>query len=117
MSQHASAQVRRHCLTAIAAAILVVLAGCTATRESSRAHRLSEDEALQLAVTLANQTCQAKFARAPFDAKTSSVRFVDGRWTWGGVDPGGPEGLSAEVSFDEFGAHRHVEVFLSTDAL
>jgi len=104
-------------LVLIAAAAVAVAMGCTAARKSPIRARLSSDQALELAVGLANEECRARFSRTPFDRATSDVQLAGGRWSWGGLDHAGPEGLSAAVSFDEFGGDRHVEVYLSTDGL
>ena len=98
-------------------ASLLLLAGCASVRQSSAPQELSQQQALQLAVSLANQECQTQFARAPFDTATSGIHFLDGRWSWGGLDLAGPGGLSADVSFDAHGGDRRVEVYLSADGL
>ena len=102
---------------AVLVASLFLFAGCTGVRQGSHPQGLSRQQALQLAVSLANQECQAKFSTAPFDTATSRIHFVDGRWSWGGLDLAGPAGLSADVSFDAHGDDRRVEAYLSADGL
>jgi hypothetical protein len=94
--------------------IALTLMGCAG---SHRGHgdALGEQEALALAVSLANDACQTRYHRAPFEAGTYSIDFADGRWRWGRLDPAGPRGYSATVSFDAQGGDRQVEVYLSTD--
>lgn len=101
----------------IAAISLILLAGCNSARRSSSHHELTREQALRLAVNLANQECQTRFSQAPFDTTTSHVLLVGNRWSWGGLDVAGPAGLSAAVSFDKSGADPLVEVYLSSDAL
>jgi hypothetical protein len=104
-------------MVAFATALILLVAGCTTARRGSANPRLSDEQALVLAVGLANQECEARFSRTPFDKATSNIRFANGRWSWGGLDLAGQEGLSAAVSFDEFGGDRVVEVYLSADGL
>ncbi|MCB9514361.1 MAG: hypothetical protein R3C71_11610 [Candidatus Krumholzibacteriia bacterium] len=98
------------------ALIALSLAGC------SRALRgggdvLGEQEALALAVGLANEACEARYQRSPFAADNYGILFAEGRWRWGRLDPAGPRGYSATVSFDARGEAREVEVFFSHDAV
>ena len=96
---------------------LLCLLGCAGSSSQSDEGALSQTQALQLAVELANEECQARFAAAPFDSASYPIRFVNGRWWWGGLDLAGPGGLSASVSFDAAGGDRQVEAYLSTDQL
>jgi hypothetical protein len=96
---------------------LLCLLGCAGSSSDSDKGALSQSQALQLAVELANEECQAQFAAAPFDTASYSIRFVNDRWWWGGLDLAGPGGLSASVSFDAAGGDRRVEAYLSTDQL
>jgi hypothetical protein len=95
--------------------ICLLVIGCQSAKNSGAPVPLSEDEALKLAVTLANEKCTKRFSSAPFDTSTFAVAFKDGRWEWGGLDVKGVDGFSAMVSFDEFGLNRKVDVFYSTD--
>jgi hypothetical protein len=100
---------------AVALALAAILFwGCAAT---ARHHpvRLTEQDALTLAVSLANQECRTQYDAAPFGAGTYPVRFSDGRWHWGQIDPGGPGGFSGTVSFDAYGEDRRVQVRFHTD--
>ena len=98
--------------------VMMVLAlGCGGTQDRHATSPLSQAEALDLAVLLANEECSSKFSMAPFDGSSSPIAFKDGRWYWGGLDPAGHAGLSASVSFDIHGNDRRVEVYLSTDRL
>ena len=96
---------------------LLGLLGCAGSSSQSDEGALSQTQALRLAVELANEECQARFAAAPFDTASYPIRFVNGRWWWGGLDLAGPAGLSASVSFDAEGGDRRVEAYLSTDQL
>ncbi len=95
--------------------LLLFALGCLGSRQGGRSESLSETQALELAVALANEECKARFSAEPFDASSYRIKFVDGRWQWGKLDPGGLHGFSARVSFDGNGRGRRVEVFLSTD--
>lgn len=76
---------------------------------------LTRTQAMQLAVLLANEKCQATFHRAPFDSTRGRLARTGGYWRWGALDLGSADGLSAEVRFDARGEDRSVEVFFSTD--
>ena len=95
--------------------LLLFALGCLGARQGGHSESLSETQALELAVALANAECKAKFAAEPFDVSSYPIRFIDGRWQWGKLDLAGPTGLSARVSFDAQGQSRRVEVFFSTD--
>ena len=95
--------------------LLLFALGCLGARQGGHSESLSETQALELAVALANEECKARFSAEPFDASSYRIKFVDGRWQWGKLDPAGPGGFSAIVSFDVSGRRRIVEVFLSTD--
>ncbi len=89
--------------------------GCRAARHPDHERPLSKDEAVELAVAIANEECMKNFSAAPFDASSYPIELRDGRWRWGALDPAGLGGFSAIVSFDANGNNRSVEVFLSTD--
>lgn len=76
---------------------------------------LSADEAAQLAAKLANDQCERQYRKRPFAAEQHSVLLEDGIYRWGGLDVGGPGGLSALVTFRRDGSEPHVEVYFSTD--
>jgi len=94
---------------------LLAIFSCHASQKQSIEHKLSRSEALQLAVSVANQECKQQFSTSPFDTSSFDIRFNDGLWRWGDVDPHGVDGYSAIVSFDAWGDSRSVEVFLSVD--
>jgi hypothetical protein len=96
---------------------LLFLMGCQETRQTATDQPLSKNEALVLAVSLANETCFKKFSMSPFDSLTYPIDFTDGRWQWGAFDLKGSDGCSAVVSFDKFGLDRKVDIFLSTDTV
>jgi hypothetical protein len=105
---------------ALALSASVAALGCATHRlapASSSTSVLSPEEALSLAVELANEKCFEKYSRKPFERTTWAIHFEDGRWEWGGVDPHGVDGYSAAVSFDEKGKDRRVEVYFSTDMI
>ena len=91
--------------------------GCGGTQDHHAAPSLSQSQALELAIAIANEACMSKFSMAPFDNSSSTIEFKGGRWYWGGLDLAGHAGLSASVSFDEQGNDRRVDVYLSTDKL
>lgn len=96
---------------------LAVCAGCHSAGTSKLEKPLSQSQALELAVKLANEKSTAQYSVAPFELDSYRVLFSEGRWLWGGLDPAGINGYSANVTFDAFGMNRTVEVFWSTDQL
>lgn len=76
---------------------------------------LSAAEASQLAARLANDQCERQYRKRPFTAEQHSALLEDGIYRWGGLDVGGPGGLSALVTFRRDGSQPHVEVYFSTD--
>ena len=94
---------------------VLLVSGCQEARRSDRDQLLSRNAALELAVTLANDECMRKFSTEPFDETSYGIELKNGRWQWGVLDPAGPGGFSAIVSFDVSGRNRIVEIFLSTD--
>lgn len=103
--------------TGYALLAMALVLGCAGNPPADRAPVLTESQALDLAVQLANQECQARFRAAPFAASSYPIRYAKGRWWWGGLDLAGPGGMSASVSFDATGGDRRVEAYLSTDQL
>jgi len=95
--------------------VVAILVGCSTTPRDGRNAELTEAQALQLAVSLANAECTDKFGEAPFEASNFPIRFQDGRWLWGTFDARGVYGFSAVVSFDSRGEDRKTEVFFSHD--
>ena len=107
---------RRHGVVSVLVASCAFFAlGCLGSRQAGHSGTLSEAQALELAVVLANAECKAKFATEPFDDSSYPIGFINGRWQWGKLDLAGSSGLSARVSFDAEGQTRRVEIFLSTD--
>ncbi len=107
-------RVLRMTYLSLAFCVLVVLA-CRANRHPDHEQPLSKDEALELAVAIANEECMRNFSAAPFDVSSYPIELRDERWRWGMLDPAGFGGFSTIVSFDVNGGNRSVEVFLSTD--
>ena len=68
-----------------------------------------------MAARLANEACFTRFEKRPFDPGSYPVRYVDGRFEWGRLDPAGIDGFSAKVSFDSAGEDPEVEVYFSSD--
>jgi hypothetical protein len=99
------------------AALLGVALGCQSARTHDAGQALTEEEALDLAVSLANEECMRQFFHSPFLASDYPIVFRDERWWWGRLDVGGRGGFSSEVSFDAHGRDRRVRVFLSTDQI
>jgi hypothetical protein len=95
--------------------LATLLLGCGSTRRDVRSGGLSEVEALELAVALANAECMDRFGEAPFEASSYTILFRDGRWFWGSLDLHGIHGFSAMVSFDARGDDREAIVFFSYD--
>ena len=95
--------------------VVTIFLGCGTTHRDSRNAELTETQALQLAVSLANAECTDKFGESPFEASNFPIRFQDGRWLWGNFDIRGVYGFSALVSFDSRGEDRKTSVFFSYD--
>jgi hypothetical protein len=110
---------------ALAIASLAVQGGCVRSPDQSAgsysapiAHRrLSATEAAALAASLANEQCEHQYHRRPFTAERYDAVFENGLYRWGRLDPGGPAGFSAIVTFREDGSKPHVEVHYSSDTL
>jgi hypothetical protein len=95
--------------------VVAILLGCGTTHRDGRNAELTEAQALQLAVSLANAECTDKFGEAPFEALNFPIRFQEGGWLWGDFDIRGVYGFSAVVSFDSRGEDRKTLVFFSHD--
>lgn len=104
--------------TVLLAALLVAIAtgfGCAPGPQGSRARPLTRIEAIQLAVSLANDECRQRYETAPFGESSYTIDQAGARWVWGGLDLVGESGFSARVEFDARGGDRKVEVYYSTD--
>jgi hypothetical protein len=102
----------------------LLLVGCSHRHEggpagsiSQRAIYLSPDKASRLAAELANTECERRFHKRPFRPEQHAAVLQDGKYKWGGLDPGAPGGYSALVIFEADGGHPKVEVYYSTDTL
>ena len=73
-------------------------------------------EAAKLAASLANQECQRIWHHTPFEPDMYPASMENGRWQWGGYDPFGPDGFSAEVTFGQDGSGAKVQINFTTDA-
>ena len=88
------------------------------TLPDSRASRpISSQAAAQLAAKLANDACDAKYHKRPFTSGQHQATFEAGKYSWGGLDVGGPDGFSALVTFREDGSEPHAEIYFSSDRL
>lgn len=104
-------------------ALVIWQAGCspsartpTAGAPTQRGARvLSRSAAAELAAKLANDECERLYKKRPFAAGQHAAVLEGGVYHWGRLDPGGPSGLSAMVSFRADGSQPSVEVYLSTD--
>jgi hypothetical protein len=67
------------------------------------------------AAQLANDECWRRFKRRPFKASQHPALLENGEYRWGGLDPAGPGGFSAFVTFRTDGSEPKVEVYFSTD--
>jgi len=76
---------------------------------------VSPGAAAELAAKLANEECERLYQRRPFAAGQHVAVFEGERYRWGRLDPGGPSGLSAVVSFRADGSQPSVQVYFSTD--
>jgi len=97
--------------------VLVLMAGCHSASNQPDGQKLTESEALTLAVELANKECEARYSFAPFNMSSYLIEFKDGRWHWGSLDLSGESGFSAVVSFGPRGEDHFVEIFLSIDTI
>jgi hypothetical protein len=76
---------------------------------------LSPSAAAELAAKLANDECERRYQKRPFTAQQHAAVLKRDVYRWGRLDPGGPSGLSAVVTFRADGSERDVQVYLSTD--
>jgi hypothetical protein len=94
---------------------LIFCIGCRTTVKKNNIDSLSEDDALALAVSIANEECFKRYSERPFNEESYMIKFEEGRWRWGRLDLSGEHGYSAIVSFDSNGKNKTVEVYYSTD--
>ncbi len=87
--------------------LLALGVGCSYT--------LSTEEASRLAAKLANDECNRIWKVRPFTADLYQPKLKDGSYSWGRLDPGGPGGLSARVTFKHDGTEPKVEIWFHTD--
>jgi hypothetical protein len=76
---------------------------------------LSPSAAAELAAKLANDECEHLHQKRPFTAQQHAAVLKGDLYRWGRLDPGGPSGLSAVVTFRADGSEPDVQVYLSTD--
>ena len=95
--------------------MIVLVSGCLGMSKQKSAPPLSQTQALNLAVSLANEKCLSQFKETPFDTASYTIVLKEDRWSWGGLDLAGINGYSAQVMFDAWGGNQNVEVFLSID--
>jgi hypothetical protein len=88
-------------------------ANSSATQQVARV--LSPSVAAELAAKLANDECERHYTKRPFTAQQHAAVLKDEVYRWGRLDPGGPSGLSAVVTFRADGSQPDVQVYLSTD--
>jgi hypothetical protein len=117
--------ISRIILLAVVAGWAISQPGCSRppARDSNQSHAiatqrvLSADAAAELAAKLANDRCERQYRKRPFAAQQHAAVLEDRGYRWGGLDVGGPGGLSALVTFARDGTEPHVEVYFSSDAL
>jgi len=99
--------------------IVLLTCGCLTKRGHGRdeRHVLSADRAADLAAQIANEECGRLYNRRPFNGEDHVPELGEARWRWGHLDPAGHDGLSAEVTFDPYGANAEVTVYFSSDKL
>lgn len=85
------------------------IAPCLVARDAPPS-ALTSAAAAELAAKLANEECARVFKARPFSANDFVAEAREGRWSWGRIDPAGPGGFSAVVSFDLAGNGAEVKV-------
>jgi hypothetical protein len=78
---------------------------------------LSPGAASVLAAKLANDECERLYKKRPFNAGQHPAVLEGDTYRWGHLDPGGPSGFSAVVTFRTDGGQSDVQVYFSTDML
>jgi hypothetical protein len=104
--------------------VAICQAGCsrTSTKQANRsathqvAQILSPSVAAELAARLANDECERRYNKRPFTAEQHAAVLERDMYHWGQLDPGGPAGLSAVVTFRADGSLPEVQVYFSTDS-
>jgi hypothetical protein len=82
----------------------LLASGCAAVRP------LSSVSAGTLAARLANERCQRIYGARPFAPEDFEAVQDGGNWHWGTATGGKVDGYEVEVSFDDRGGHRQVQV-------
>jgi hypothetical protein len=88
-------------------------ANSSATQQVARV--LSPSVAAELAAKLANDECERRYRKRPFTAEQHAAVLEGDVYRWGRLDPGGPAGLSAVVTFRADGSQPDLQVYFSTD--
>ena len=105
-------------------AVVVGAMGCSGRSSINQGSRatpmqlarvLSSSAAAELAAKLANEECERLYSKRPFKATQHKAVLEGDSYRWGRLDPGGPGGLSAVVTFRADGSQPDVKVYLSTD--
>jgi hypothetical protein len=78
---------------------------------------LTRGAAAELAARLANDESERLYKKRPFTAKQHPAVLQGDSYRWGRLDPGGPSGLSAVVTFRRDGTQPDVKVYFSTDTV
>ena len=86
-----------------------------ANKRAVKASPLSPSAAAVYAARLANDECERLHKKRPFKPEQYAAMLEGGNYRWGRIDPAGPGGLSAIVTFRPDGTHREVHVYFSTD--
>lgn len=111
-------RIRPRVCAALLLAGLTLAFGSGCMTESSRSGaKLDAQQAAELAAKLANAECEKLYSEHPFKADDHVPTFEEGRLHWGHLDPAGPQGLSADVTFLVDGSDPKVKVYLSSDKL
>jgi hypothetical protein len=106
------------CLLVAIGCCLAVSSGCSSNHAPTPAVKaISPQQAAELAATLANDKCESKYRKRPFKPEQHPAVREANKYRWGGLDVGGPGGLSALVTFREDGSQPHVEIYYSNDRL
>jgi hypothetical protein len=89
---------------ALMAAAALLAAGCAVV------HPLNSVSAGTLAARLANERCQRSYGARPFAPEDFEAVRESDAWHWGTATGGKVDGYEVEVSFDDRGGHRKVDV-------
>ncbi len=111
-------------LSLAASACLTAQLGCAPSQAPGSGQQagatrraLSPENAAVLAAKLANEECQRRYRRQPFQPSQYTAFLRDGIYHWGQLDVGGEGGFSSLVTFRPDGSQPHVEVYFSSDSL